>query len=112
MLTLQPDVLCKCVPKKKIIVAGRFDYDYAKEPITRRSVSGGCVILNGAPIGLRSLTQKTVALSVTEAERYVAVMTAQDMIYALHVLESIGLQAQLPMILEVYNKGTVDLANS
>ena len=47
-----------------------------------------------------------------EAELYAVVMTAQDMLYVLHVLESIGLQAQLPMILEVDNKGAMDLANS
>ena len=47
-----------------------------------------------------------------EEELYAAVMTAQDMLYVLHVLESIGLQAQLSMILEVDNKGTVDLVNS
>ncbi len=69
-------------------------------------------MLNDAPVRFRISMQKTVALSVTEAELYAAVMTAQDMLYVLHVLESIGLQAQLPMILEVDNKGTADLANS
>ena len=68
-------------------------------------------MLNGAPIGFRCSTQKTVALLVIEAELYVVVMTTQDMLYILHVLESIGLQAQLNMILEVDNKGAVVLAN-
>ena len=39
-------------------------------------------------------------------------MTAQDILYVLHVLESIGLHTHLHIILDVDNKGTVDLANS
>ena len=34
------------------------------------------------------------------------------MIYQKNVLEMMGLQVELPMILEVDNKGTVDLANN
>ena len=59
-----------------------------------------------------SATQKYTTLSVTEAEQGAAVTCAQDMIYQKNVLESMGLQVELPMILEVDNKGTVDLANN
>ena len=110
-LVLQPDVLYYDDPKTSFIVSNRTDSDYAKGPITRRSVSGGRVMLNGVPVKFRSSMQKTVALLVMETELYAAVMTAQDVLYVLHVLESIGLQAQLPMILEVDNKGTMDLEN-
>ena len=110
-LVLQQDVLWGGNPKTPFIVSRRSDSVYAKEPITCRSVSGGRVMLNGAPVRFRSSTQKTVALSVTEAELYADIMAAQDILYLLYVLESIGLQACLPMILEVDNKGTVDLAN-
>jgi hypothetical protein len=34
------------------------------------------------------------------------------MLYEMRVLESIGLKVQLPMVLEVDNKGVVDLANN
>jgi hypothetical protein len=57
-------------------------------------------------------TQKTVALSSYEAELNVAVLCIQDMIYGKNLLESIGLKVQLPMILEMDNKGAVDLINS
>ncbi len=33
------------------------------------------------------------------------------MLYVLHMLESIGFQAQLPVMLEVDNKGATDFAN-
>jgi hypothetical protein len=40
------------------------------------------------------------------------VLCAQDMIYAKHVLESLGLQVETPMVLQMDNKGAVDLINS
>jgi hypothetical protein len=42
----------------------------------------------------------------------VAVLCVQDIIYRKNLLESIGLKVQLPMILEMDNKGAVDLINS
>jgi hypothetical protein len=46
-----------------------------------------------------------VALSVTEAELFVAVMCVQDMVYIImRVLLSMGLQVELPMIIEIDNK--------
>ncbi len=60
----------------------------------------------------QSATQKTVALSSCEAELNTAVLCVQDMIYGKILLESIVLKVQLPMILEMDNKGAVDLINS
>lgn len=96
----------------KFVINGRSDSDYASCKATRRSVSGWAVYLEGAPISAKSSMQKTVALSVTEAELMAAVSCAQDMMYAKRILESLGLQVQLPMILEIDNKGTVDLINN
>ncbi len=93
-------------------MSSRSDSDYVKDPITCRSILGGHVTLNGAPVGFRSSTQKSVALSAMEAELYASIMTVQDMLYVLHMLESIGLHTHLPMILEVDNRVTVDLVNS
>jgi hypothetical protein len=60
----------------------------------------------------RSATQRHVTLSVTEAESAAGVTEAQDMVYSHNVLTSIGLKVKLPMVLEMDNKGAVDLANS
>ena len=56
--------------------------------------------------------QKIVALSVTEAELIAATKTAQDMMYVKRLLESINLRVEMPMILEVDNKGAVDSINN
>jgi hypothetical protein len=62
----------------------------------------------------KSSTQKSVALSVCEAEpeQTAGVLCAQDMLYVWHILELMGLKVKLLMILEMDNKGAVDLANN
>ena len=53
-----------------------------------------------------------MTLSVTESELVVAIDCVQDLLFERRVLESIGLQVQLPMILSVDNRGVVDLVNN
>jgi hypothetical protein len=60
----------------------------------------------------RRATKKTMALSSCKAELNVAVLCVQDMIYQRNTLESIGLKVELPMILEMDNKGAVGPVNS
>ena len=93
-------------------ISGRSDSDYACCHTTRRSVTGLCVFLEGAAISVKSAMQKIVALSVTEAETIAAVQCAQEMVLAYKIMISIGLKVELPMILEMDNKGAVDLANN
>ena len=95
----------------KFRVRGRSDSNCATDPETRRSITGTVVYLEDSPVMFKSSTQKHVCLSVTEAEQAAGVSCAQDMMYVLRVLESMGLQVELPMLLEMDNKGAVDLAN-
>ncbi len=87
------------------------DY-YAKDTQTGHSVSGYVVYLEDAPTMHRSATQKTVALSSCKAELNAAVLCVQDMMYRRNMLESIRLKVELPMILEMDNKGAVIFMNS
>ena len=70
------------------------------------------MFVNCTPICFRCVTQKFVTLSVTEAEIAAGVMVAQDMLYMYHLLESLDLKVELPMVLEMDNLGAVDIANS
>jgi hypothetical protein len=96
----------------KFTINGRSDSNYASNPDDRRSVTGYRVSLNGAPIAHKSATQKHVTLSVTEAEGSAMVSCVQEMIYAKNVIESMGLEVEVPMIVECDNRGAVDLANN
>jgi hypothetical protein len=63
----------------EFIISGRSDSDYAKDTQTQKSISGYRVLLEGAPVMFMSSTQKSVALSVCEAEQTAGVLCAQDM---------------------------------
>ncbi len=94
----------------EFIISGRSDSDYAKDTQMQKSISGFRVLLEGAPVMFESSTQKSVALSVCEAEQIAGVLCAQDMLYVQHILDSMELKVKLPMILEMDNNGAVDLS--
>ena len=75
-------------------------------------VSGGRVFVNNVPISFRSITQKFVTLSVTEAKIAAGVMVAQDMLYVYHLLESLELEVELPIVLEMDISCALDIAKS
>ena len=60
----------------------------------------------------KSGKQRTTTLSVTEAETVAAVNCVQDMMFVKNILESMGLEMELPMRLEIDNKGAVDLVHN
>ena len=111
-LLLKPNCEWSGDPSFEFVIMGRSDSDYAKDTDTRKSVSGTSTFLNGSPINTRSNTQKSVTLSVTEAELVAAAQCAQDMLFDMRVIESMGLKVKKPMILEVDNKGAVDLTHN
>jgi hypothetical protein len=94
------------------VITGRSDSDYAKDTDTRKSVSGTLTFLNGSPIHTRSNTQQSVTLSVMEAEHVAATQWAQDMLFAMRVIESMGLKVKTPIILKIDNKGDVELTHN
>jgi hypothetical protein len=96
----------------EFIVTGRLDSDYVTNTDTCKSVSGSAIFLEGAPVVMQSNGQKSVTLSMTEAELAAAVQTAQDMMFAMRVIESIGLWVQKPMILKLDNSGAHGLTHN
>jgi hypothetical protein len=64
---------------------------------TRRSISGYSVFLEEAPISMKSTGQRSVTLSTAEAELASGTAGAQEMLFAMHVLESIDLKVKKPI---------------
>ena len=91
---------------------GYSDSDFAKDPIKRRSVSGYGVFLERCPINTKSRMQRSTTLSVTEAELYAGTECGQDLMFAMWILESMGLKVKKPMVLNIDNQGCIDLINS
>ena len=76
----------------------------------QKSISGYRVLLEDTPVMMKSSAQKSVALSVCEAEQSSGMCTRHA--YCKNLLELMGLKVKLPMLLEMDNKGVVDLANN
>jgi hypothetical protein len=111
-LMLQPTMKWDGDPNFEFIITGRSDSDFAKDPERRRSVSGYSTFLCGAPVTMKSRMQRCVTLDVTSAELVSATQCAQDMLFVMRVVESMGLKVKKPMILEIDNKGAVDISHN
>jgi hypothetical protein len=61
---------------------------------------------------MRSKMMPMVALSVTEAKLFAAVMAVQDILFIMRIIESMGLRVKKLMVLEIDNKGAKDLVNN
>jgi hypothetical protein len=91
-LTLKPNRTWNRSPNHEFVIKGQADVSYASCPSTKRSIGGQTTLLEGAPVVMRSKMQKVVALSVTEVELMSGTECAQDMLYTMRIVESIGLK--------------------
>jgi hypothetical protein len=87
------------------------DASYQPYEDTAASVGGRTVFLNNASIVEKSKMQQAKTLLATEAELISGTDCAQDMLFAMRVLESIGLRVKKPMLLRIDNNGAVEYAN-
>jgi hypothetical protein len=110
-LLLKLDAKWNGDPAFEFTIGGCSDSDFSKDPSTR-SVTGYNAFLNGASFSRKSHLQTTMTLSVTEAETVAAVECVQDMLFGMHLLESMGLKVKKPMVLEIDNKGAKDLVHN
>ncbi|KAL7573927.1 hypothetical protein ACA910_001939 [Epithemia clementina (nom. ined.)] len=109
---LRPDCTWDGTPNFEFTISGRGDSDFAKDSEKRRSVTGSSVFLNGAVISASSRMQDSTTLSVSESELIAGVETAQKMLFAMRVLEDMGLKVKKPMKLEMDCQGALSLAHN
>jgi hypothetical protein len=69
-------------------------------------------ILRVAPIFWKSRLQKTVSLSSTEAEYYALSEAAKEVKFIIMLLQSIGIEPTLPVIINVDNVGAIFMAEN
>jgi hypothetical protein len=75
-------------------------------------VSGCSTFFCGAPVTVKSRMQGCVTPDVTSAELVSGAQCAQDVSFIMHIVESMGLKVKKPMMLEIDNKGTVDVSHN
>jgi hypothetical protein len=106
-LLLAPTAQWDGNPEFEFELSGVADASYKPYHDTALSVGGHAVFMNGAPLAEKSKIQQSTTLSVTEAELGSGVDCVQDMLFAMRVLESVGLRVRKPMKLTIDNKGAV-----
>ena len=111
-LCLQPDMRIKDPKVDYFIIKGRSNSNYATNIETRKSISGLEVLFNGIPVVMRSIGQKIIALSVTEAKLIALAQVVQEILYVMCILESMHLKIERPMVVESDNKGAINLCSS
>jgi hypothetical protein len=102
-------------PRKKddmFVLEGISDSEYAGDPDTRISVYGYILYFCGAPIAWKSKSGKSVTLSSTEAEYFALSEAAKEVIFVRHLVKSMGIEIEFPIIIKVDNVGAIYLSNN
>ena len=68
------------------------DSDLAGDTETRKLVSGVTIIFGGAAVVYKTILQRTIALSSTEAEFHAITETGKLVLYIRHALSNLGME--------------------
>ena len=88
------------------------DSDYAKDPTTRKSVTGFIIYFCGVPVSWTSKGQKSVSLSSSEAEYIALSETAKEIRFLYQLLTEMGIEVELPIVVRVDNIGAIFMAEN
>ena len=91
---------------------GYVDSDWAGDSLTRKSISGIAFLLAGAAIVYKTLHQKSVALSSTEAEFYALAEAGKIALYIRSILNEIGIDQQHATPIFEDNQGCLFMAEA
>ena len=95
----------------KFDVVAYCDADWAKCPVTRRSVSGYCVFVNGNIVSWKSKKQNTLSKSSAEAEYRSMASATCEIMWILKILDDLGVTGSLlPVKLCCDNKAAIQIA--
>ena len=108
-LRLKPNILTQGA---QFHLSGISDSDYAGDKQTRTSVFGYVIYFCGAPIAWKSKAGKSVTLSSTEAEYFALSEVTKEIMFVKQVLETMGINLVLPILVKVDNVGAIYLSNN
>ena len=97
-------------PKEMRFVA-MVDSNYATDKETRKSISGAIYTVGGGITGWTSKSQKSTALSSSEAEYYAMSLASQELLFVQQLLSEMG-ECVLPGLLLEDNYGAIQLSKN
>jgi hypothetical protein len=99
-------------PKRRNVLAGWVDSDYASDPDNRKSVTGYVLSMNNAPVSWKAKRQDCVTLSSAEAEYVAASMCGQEVVYLRAMLRGFGYEQTIPTEVWEDNAACIQMANN
>jgi hypothetical protein len=97
---------------EKLIFQGFCDSDYAGDQDSRKSVTGYAIYLLGYMVVWKSKSQRSVALSCSEAEYISILEITKDILFVKQVLDSLGQEIDFPIHIMVDNIGAIYMAEN
>jgi Reverse transcriptase (RNA-dependent DNA polymerase) len=97
---------------KKIVIQGFCDSDYAGDRETRKSVAGYVIYILGCMVAWKSKSQKSVALSSSEAEYISISEITKDILFVKQILEFLKQEIEYPINIKVDNIGAIYMAEN
>ena len=88
------------------------DSDWAGDKDDRKSVTGYMLFLNGVLISWKSVSQKPVALSSSEAEFYACSDAVKEIPFIVQVLDFLGVDVEQPVRVRIDNVGAIFMAKN
>lgn len=84
------------------LISGYSDSDWAGDPIDSKSTTGSIIKVFGNPIFWKTLKQKSVARSSTEAEYVALAFTVEEVLFLKNILIDFGISNDLLNEIEIY----------
>ena len=106
------DYSVKLRTPKSLKVEAWCDSDYAANKDHRRSVSGNIVTVGGCIVSWQSKTQKTTALSSTEAEYVALSVCAAECKFVSMLVDEMTTGQKLPFVVHEDNTGAIFMVNN
>ncbi|GJZ21392.1 ALP1-like protein [Tanacetum coccineum] len=96
--------------KSDCVITAFSDSDWVKCPVTRRSISGYCVFINGNLVSWKSKRHATLSKSSAEAEYRSMASTTCVIMWIVKLLGEFGIKNMVPVDMYCDNKSTIQIA--
>ncbi|CAM8932959.1 unnamed protein product [Rhodiola kirilowii] len=88
------------------------DADWAACPVTRRSITGHCVLLGPSVVSWKTKKQPVVSRSSAESEYRSMAATCCELVWLARLIKDMGVQVETPVPLFCDNKAAIHIAHN
>ncbi|CAM8898856.1 unnamed protein product [Rhodiola kirilowii] len=88
------------------------DADWASCPVTRKSITGHCVLLGSSAVSWKTKKQPVVSRSSAESEYRSMAATCCELVWLVRLIKDMGVIAETPIPLYCDNKAAIHIAHN